>query len=205
VAEICERHNVFVISDEIHADFAFSPHKYTPYLSVSETAAQHSAACLSPAKTFNIAGIMDAIVVIPNGDYRQHFHEFEERYQINHVNVFASVAAEVAYQEGAEWLDAALAYIQGNVDLIRGFLRKNDTGISFIEPEGTFLVWMDFRSLGLNTKELAKFLADAGVALSLGHWFGREGAGFARMTVACPRATVQRALDNLAAAVKTLT
>lgn len=205
VAEICERHNVFVISDEIHADFVFPPHHYVPYLSISEKAAQHSAACLSPAKTFNIAGIMDAIVVIPNGDYLQQFHEFEERYQINHVNVFASAAGEAAYREGAGWLDAALTYIRGNVDLIKDFLQQHDLGISFIEPEGTFLVWMDFRALGLSAKELAQFLADAGVALSLGHWYGKEGAGFARMAVACPRATVQRALYNLAAAVKTLT
>lgn len=204
VAEICERHSVFVISDEIHADFAFSPHKYTPYLSLSENAAQNGAACLSPSKTFNISGIMDAVVVIPNSEYLQQFHDFEERYQINHVNVFASVAAEAAYREGAGWLDAALAYIKGNVDLIRDFLQQNDISISFIEPEGTYLVWMDFRALGLNDEELAKFLADAGVALSLGHWFGEEGTGFARMTVACPRATVQRALDNLATAAEAL-
>ena len=101
------------------------------------------------------------------------------------------------------WLDALLVYIQGNIDLIRGFLEKNSIGVSLIEPEGTFLVWLDFRELGLNAKELGVFLAkEAGIALSPGYWFGREGAGFARMTIGCPRERVQEALDNLDAAIK---
>jgi cysteine-S-conjugate beta-lyase len=205
VAEICERHNVFVIADEIHGDFVFLPHQYAPYLNVSEKAAQNGAACISPAKTFNIAGMVDAIAIIPNERYRHQFHEFAHRYQINKVNVFASVATEAAYGDGAEWLDALLIYIQGNIDLIREFLKKNAIGVSLVEPEGTFLVWLDFRELGLDAKELERFLAEeARLALSPGYWFGREGAGFARMTIGCPRKTVQSALDNLAAAVKKL-
>ncbi len=205
VAEICERHDVFVIADEIHSDFAFPPNQYFPYLNVSEKAGENGAACISPAKTFNIAGMVDAITIIPNERYRHQFHEFAHRYQINKVNVFASVATEVAYRDGAEWLDELLVYIQGNVDLIREFLEKNAIRVSLIEPEGTFLVWLDFRKLGLNAKELKRFLADeARIALSPGYWFGREGAGFARMTIGCPRGTVQSALDNLAAAVKKL-
>ena len=205
VAEICERHDVFVIADEIHGDFVFPPHQYIPYLNVSEKAAQNGSACISPAKTFNIAGMVDAITIIPNERYRHQFHEFTHRYQINKVNVFASVATEAAYRDGAEWLDELLVYIQGNVDLIREFLQKNAIRVSLIEPEGTFLVWLDFRELGLEAKVLERFLAEgAGIALSPGYWFGREGAGFARMTIGCPRETVQSALDNLAAAVKKL-
>ena len=205
VAEICEHHDVFVIADEIHGDFAFPPHQYTPYLNVSETSTQHGAACISPAKTFNISGIADAMAIIPNKTYRQQFHEFAHRYQINKVNVFASVATEVAYRDGAEWLDALIVYIQGNVGLIREHLEKNAIRVSLVEPEGTFLVWLDFRELGLDAKELARFLAvEAGIAISPGYWFGREGAGFARMTIGCPRATVERALDNIVEAVKKL-
>ncbi len=205
VAEICERYDVFVVADEIHGDFVFPPHQYIPYLTVSEKAAQNGAACISPAKTFNIAGMVDAITIIPNERYRHQFHEFAHRYQINKVNVFASVATEAAYEDGAEWLDALLIYLQGNVDLIREYLEKNAIGVSLVEPEGTFLVWLDFRELGLDAKELEKFLAhDARLALSPGYWFGREGAGFARMTIGCPRKTVQSALDNLASAVKKL-
>ena len=119
--------------------------------------------------------------------------------------MFSTIAAEAAYKEGGEWLDSLIVYIQGNVDLIRDFLQKNAINVSLIEPEGTFLVWMDFRELGLDAKVLAKFLAEeAGIALSPGYWYGREGAGFARMTIGCPRETVQRALDYLAAAIKGL-
>ena len=202
VAEICKRHDVFVIADEIHGDFAFSPHRYTPYLSVSEEVAQNGVACISPAKTFNISGMVDAMAVIPNEKFRQKFHDFAHRYQINKVNVFASVAMETAYRDGDEWLDSLLVYIQGNVDFIREHLQKNDIGVSLIEPEGTFLVWLDFRGLGLDTRKLGKFLAqEAQIALAPGYWFGREGAGFARMTIGCPRETVRRALNNLTSTV----
>jgi len=205
VAEICERQDVFVIADEIHGDFVFPPHQYIPYLNISNKVAQNAAACISPAKTFNIAGMVDAISIIPNERYRHQFHEFAHRYQINKVNVFASVATEVAFREGADWLDALLVYIQGNVKLIREFLQENAIRVSLIEPEGTFLAWLDFKELGLDVKLLERFLAEeARIALSPGYWFGREGAGFARMTIGCPRETVQSALNNLAAAVKKL-
>jgi bifunctional pyridoxal-dependent enzyme with beta-cystathionase and maltose regulon repressor activities len=205
VAAICVRHNVFVIADEIHGDIAFQPHRFIPYLTASEIAAQNGAACISPAKTFNISGMVDAITIIPNEKHRHRFHEFAHRYQINKINVFASVAIEIAYHDGADWLDALLVYLQGNVALIREFLQANANRVSMIEPEGTFLVWLDFRELGLDAKALERFLAhEAKVALSPGYWFGREGAGFARMTIGCPRATVHRALENLAAAVKGL-
>jgi cystathionine beta-lyase len=110
---------------------------------------------------------------------------------------------EAAYRDGAEWLDKLLVYIRGNVDLVRAHLQKNNPRVSLVEPEGTFLAWLDFRDLGLDAKELEKFLSqEAQIALAPGYWFGREGAGFARMTVACPRETVQSALDNLTAALE---
>jgi len=205
VAAICERNDVFVIADEIHGDFAFAPHKYVPYLNVSESAAQNAAACISPAKSFNISGMVDAITIIPNEIHRHRFHEFAHHYEINKINVFASVAVEAAYSDGGDWLDALLIYLQGNVDLIKEFLQAKVMNVSLIEPEGTFLVWLDFRELGLDAKALERFLAhEANIALAPGYWFGREGAGFARMTIACPRSTIKRALDNLAIAVQGL-
>jgi cystathionine beta-lyase len=205
VAEICARHAVLVVSDEIHGDFVFPPHRYTPFLSISEEAARSGVACLSPAKTFNMAGMVDAMAVIPSEETRLQFRDFCHRYQTNKVNVFATAATEAAYREGAEWLDALLAYIQGNVALMTRYLAASPLGVSLIEPEGTFLAWLDFRELGLDAKALARFLAqEAGLALSPGYWFGREGAGFARMTIGCPRETLQKALDNLATAVAEL-
>ncbi|HID51132.1 MAG TPA: pyridoxal phosphate-dependent aminotransferase [Anaerolineae bacterium] len=203
VAAICARHHVFVIADEIHGDFAFPPHRYIPYLTVSESASRNAAACISPAKTFNIAGMVDAMTIIPNETHREQFHDFAHRYQMNKVNVFASAATEAAYRDGAAWLDALLVYLQENIAFIREYLQANVGGISLIEPEGTFLAWLDFRGLGLEAKALEIFLAqEAEIALSPGYWFGREGAGFARMTTGCPRATIERALANLAVAVR---
>jgi cystathionine beta-lyase len=110
--------------------------------------------------------MVDAIAIIPNETFRDQFHQFAHRYQINKINVFSSVATEVAYQEGAEWVDALLIYIQGNINLISGYLRKNINRVSLVESEGTFLAWLDFRELGLDPKELARFLAEeAGLAL----------------------------------------
>ena len=203
IAEICKRYGIFIIADEIHGDFALPPHTYTPFLTVSEKVFDNGAACISPAKTFNISGMVDAIVVIPNEDFRGQFHEFAHRYQINKVNVFASAAIEAAYRHGGEWLDELLVYIQGNVDLIKEHLEK--TPVSLVEPEGTFLAWLDFRELGLDVKALDKFLAQkAGIAIAPGYWFGREGAGFGRMTIGCPRPTLQHALDQLASAIEKL-
>lgn len=198
VANICAEHGVFVISDEIHGDFAFPPHRYTPYLSVSETAAQNGAACLSPAKTFNISGMVDAFAVIPNDEYRQQFHSFAHRYQINKTNIFTNTAVVAAFEEGSTWLDELITYLQGNVTFIREFLQANQMKVSLIEPEGTFLAWLDFRALGMDVKVLEKKLTqEAGVALSTGFWYGREGAGFARMTIGCPRQTIQQALEKM--------
>ena len=203
VAEICRQHNVYAISDEIHGDFAFAPHQYTPYLKGLDN--ENAAACLSPGKTFNISGLVDAVVVLPNDEDRQQFHDFCERYQMNHVNVFGTLAMDTAYREGTEWLTAVIDYIQGNLDYIRDFLQAEDIGVSLIEPEGTYLAWFDFRKLGMDAQALAKFLAeDAGIATAPGHWYGEAGAGFARITIGCPRATVQKALTSLSSAIKRL-
>ncbi len=203
VAEICKRNNVFVIADEIHADFTLPPHRFFPYLKVAD--GENAASCIAPTKTFNIPGVTDALCIIPNEKYRKRFLEFTGRYHINKVNVFALAATEAAYREGEGWLNELLAYLQENVDFVRKYLHQNDIGVSLIEPEGTFLAWLDFRDLGLDVKMLEKFLAqEAQIALAPGYWFGREGAGFARMTIACPRRTIVKALNNLKLAASKL-
>ncbi len=149
--------------------------------------------------------MVDALTIIPDERHRQRFHEFAHRYQINKVNVFASAATEAAYKEGGEWLDALLVYLQENVAFIRKYLQQSDINVALIEPEGTFLAWLDFRGLGLDAKALERFLAqEAQIALAQGYWFGREGAGFARMTIGCPRETIRKALDNLIQAANKL-
>lgn len=205
VAEICDRHDVFVIADEIHGDFVFPPHRYAPYLTVADAPDANAAACLSAAKTFNVAGMVDAQVAIPNAHHREALRGFVRRYFMTKTNVLATAAIEAAYRDGAAWLDELLSYVRGNVELVRRHLASHDLGVSLVEPDGTFMLWLDFRELDMDAKELERLLGrEAGVALAQGYWFGREGAGFARMTVGCPRSTVQRALDRLTVALGSL-
>jgi cystathionine beta-lyase len=203
VGEICQQHNVLVISDEIHGDIVYGPHRFTPILSISEDLAQNAVACLSPAKSFNIPGLVDAFAVIPKAAYREQFHDFAHRYQINKTNVFASAAIEAAYSAGADWLDDLLAYLQGNIDFLESYLADELPRIELVEPEGTYLVWLNLEALEMDAKDLERFLADdAQLALNSGHWFGREGAGFARMNIACPRVILKDALLRLTKAVQ---
>jgi len=198
VARICEAHNVMVLADEIHADIIYGAHQFTPFLTVSDK----GASCLSPAKTFNIAGMVDALVVIPDTDIREQYHDFAHRFQINKTNVFTSAAVEAGYSHSGQWVDDLLVYLQANIDFIRSYLADNIPQVKLIEPEGTYLVWLDFNGLGLGVKELMQFLTqEADIAVNAGHWFGREGAGFARMNIACPRITIENALSQLRDAI----
>jgi len=188
-----------IISDEIHGDIIYPPHRYTPFISISDETSQTSVTCISPAKTFNIAGMVDALVIIPNETHRDQFRDFAHRYQINKTNVFASAAIEAAYsKQGGQWLDDLLAYLQANINFLRSYLIEEIPKIKLIEPEGTYLVWLDFRDLDLGAKELANFLVHRSrIAVNPGYWFGREGAGFARMNIACPRSILEEALLRL--------
>ena len=198
VGEICKKHDVLIISDEIHGDIVYLPHVFTPFASISDDLAQQCVICLSPAKTFNIAGMVDAMVVIPNEAYRDQFHDFAHRYQINKTNVFASAAIEAAYSTGGDWLNTLLVYLQANIDFLRTYLADNIPQVKLIEPEGTYLVWLDFLALELDAKALEQFLAqEAKLALNAGYWFGRDGAGYARMNIACPQSMLQDALVRL--------
>jgi cystathionine beta-lyase len=202
VGEICRQHNVLVISDEIHGDIVYKDNRYTPFTSISDELAQASFACLSPAKTFNMAGMIDALAIIPHKKSRTRFHDFAHRFQINKTNVFASAAIEAAYSRGGQWLDELLAYLQSNIDFLQSTLCESLPQVKLIEPEGTYLVWLDFRELGLDAKALEKFLAQkARLALNSGYWFGREGAGYARMNIACPQSVLREALLRLTRAV----
>ncbi|CAB5081831.1 Aspartate aminotransferase (EC [Olavius algarvensis associated proteobacterium Delta 3] len=201
--EICRQHNVLLISDEIHGDIVYKPHQYTPFSSISDELARISATCLSPAKTFNISGVIDAMTVIANEEYRDRFHEFAHRYHINKTNVFASAAIEAAYSQGGKWLDELLSYLRANIDFLKSYLHDNLPQVRLIEPEGTYLAWLNFEELGLDAKELEKFLAQkAQLALNSGYWFGREGAGYSRMNIACPKSILHEALLRLTNAAR---
>jgi len=204
LSEICIRNNVFIISDEIHADITYQ-NRYTPAASVSREAALNTATCISPIKSFNLAGVANSMIVIENEEKRRLCSDWYNRLEINKNNVFTNASMLAAYTRGEPWLEQIIEYLQGNIEFLRNFLRQKTPLIKLIEPEGTFLLWLDFRELGFEVKQLETFLtAEARMATNPGQWFGREGVGFVRINIACPRSTLATALHQLEKAINKL-
>ncbi len=202
LGDICARHNVLVVSDEIHGDITFEGHDYTPFASLGPQYSQNAITCLSPAKSFNIAACCSAFTVISDEARRHAFQMENSRLTVNKNNAFASVAMTAAYRKGGPWLDDVLSYLAENVALVREQL-AHVSGVEMIEPDGTFLVWLDFRGLRLSPEELTNFLRNkAGWAVTRGEAFGIEGEGFARLNIACTRAKLKTALQQLSTAIK---
>lgn len=204
IADICYDNQVLVISDEIHSDFAFGNHKHIPFASVSEKAAQNSITFMAPSKTFNIAGIVSAYSIIPNEKLRTKYHEYLASSELDEAHIFAYLAAEKAYDEGAEWLSEVKKYIWDNISFVDQFLQTNIPQIKAMLPEASFLIWLDCRDLGFETqKELESFfINDAKLALNSGTMFGDQGKGFMRLNVGTQRSVLEKALNNLLKAVK---
>ncbi|MDJ0938109.1 MAG: MalY/PatB family protein [Kiloniellales bacterium] len=204
LGDICARHDVLVVADEMHGDLVFSGKRYTPFASLGPEFSENCITCLSPAKTFNIAACCSAFTVITDDRKRKAFQAENSRLTVNKNNAFANVAMEAAFTQGRPWLEDVLAYLEGNVDLVRDHLDEIDT-VDLIEPEGTFLLWLDLRKLGLSPDDLAAFLRKrAKWAVTHGRAFGEEGAGFARVNIACTRAKLEAALDKFTSAVRSL-
>jgi len=205
VNEICQRHNVLVISDEIHSDIVYNKYTFTPFASISEVAAQNTFVCLSPAKTFNIAAVTDGLLIIANDKYRQQYLKLTKRLLVNKNNAFSNVAMETAYRNGAMWLEQLIIYLNKNIEFMKNYLIEEMPEVEMSEPEGSFLAWLNFQHLNMEAKELEQFLAKkAKVALNSGYWFGREGAGYARMTFACPKLILEQGLSRISQAINTL-
>ena len=201
LGDICLRHNVLVVSDEIHGGITFGGHDYTPIAALGPAYADNAITCLSPAKSFNIAACCSAFTVVSNAARRKAFQEENSRLTVNKNNAFASAAMTAAYADGGPWLDDVLDYLAGNVELVRAALAPLET-VQMLEPEGTFLLWLDFRALGLTPEDLTKFLrGKAGWAVTRGQAFGVEGEGFARLNIACTRAKLVTALSLLTTAL----
>jgi len=204
LGDICAHHNVLVVSDEIHCDITFSGNKYTPFSSLGPEYASNCIACLSPAKSFNIASCCSSFTVIVDNEKRKTFQTENSRLTVNKNNAFASAAMEAAYRYGEPWLNEALAYLEKNVELVRNRLH-DISGVELIEPEGTFLLWLDFRQLNMTPDHLMAFLRDkAKWAVTRGDAFGIEGSGFVRLNIACARAKLKAAFDKLTNAISML-
>lgn len=201
IADICAKNGVIVISDEIHCDMALTGYKHTVFATVSETAAQNSVTLMAASKTFNIAGLKSSYHIIHNKALRKQYSEYLTRSELNTAHLFATTAVAVAYNEGDEWLAQMLQYVEENIAFLDKYLKENMPKISFIHPQASYLVFLDARELGMSQERLVEFfLKEAKVAMNDGTMFGQEGAGFMRMNLGCPRATLEQALKQIKAA-----
>ena len=203
--EICRRHGVLVVSDEIHCDFTWPEHPHTPFIEAMPELKDSAIVCTAPSKTFNLAGLQVSNLFIPNREIRDKVQQEIDNTGWSGLNNVGLAACKAAYNEGAEWLDALKDYLRGNVDFMRDRLRENLPMLRLIEPEGTYLAWVDCSALGLTPGQLHDLIANrARLWLDDGNIFGRQGEQFQRFVLACPRATLREGLDRLAQAVKML-
>ena len=205
LGEICLEHNIIVVSDEIHADILFEGYKHLPFASISPAFSHHSITCTAPSKTFNLAGLQTSTIIIPNKKYYKLYNNALDSLALDENNVFGLVALEAAYRYGEEWLEQLLSYLNENLKFLMKYFKERIPRIKVIKPEGTYLVWLDCRQLGLSAKDLNNFmLKKAGVALDDGDWFGTEGEGFMRINIACPRSVLEEGLKRIERAVNSL-
>ncbi len=204
IVEICNRNNVLILSDEIHSDLILSKKEHIPLLQI-EGSHQNTIAFFAASKTFNLAGLSTSFLIIPDDSLRRKFET-----QLNHLhlgmgNIFGNLALETAYNDGEKWLEELLEYLRNNYHYLKEFIEKKLPLIKVIPTEATYLVWLDMSGLNMEEKELRDFIIqDAGLGLNDGPSFGKAGAGFQRINIACPRETLKSALNRLELAVKNL-
>lgn len=203
LAEICHRHNIIVISDEIHCDLALWGNRHVPFATVSDEAAQCSITFGAPSKTFNIAGIVSSYSIIPNDELRKKYYGWLEANELNEPCLFSPIATIAAFRQGEPWRKEMLKYVEGNIDFTINYIKENIPNIHPWRPQASFLVWLDCRNLGLTHDALIDlFVNKARLALNDGAIFGKEGSGFMRLNVGCSRSKLEEALERLAKAVK---
>ncbi|MBI0539483.1 pyridoxal phosphate-dependent aminotransferase [Roseomonas sp. KE2513] len=203
MGEICLRHGILVISDEIHQDLIMaSAQRHIPFASLGDDFAQNSITCTAPSKTFNLPGLQCANVFVPNPRLRGELRRQIERNTAGHVNTLGLVAAEAAYAHGEPWLEALLAYLRNNHAYFASAFEDSNTGIEVLPTDSLYLAWMDCRQLGMDAATLDRFmLTEARVWLDKGQKFGLEGHGYMRANLGCPRATVEEAVRRIKRAV----
>ena len=196
--DICLKNNILVISDEIHADIVYQPHKYTPFASISKEASMNSITVMSHSKTFNIAGLSTSYVFTENKLMLEKYNKLLNTYHLNGGNIFGTEALIAAYNYGEEWLEDLISYLSGNIEFVDNYLKQKIPKIKAIIPESTFLIWLDCRDLGLNSNELKDFFYNKSkVAVNEGISFGQEGEGFMRLNIGTPRSIVEKAMTQI--------
>lgn len=205
VAEVCRDNGVVLVSDEIYGDMMLGGRRHIPTASVSPVAKDITITLGAPSKTFNIPGIVSAWAVVKSPEVREPFFNWLTASEFNAPPIAAMVATQAAYENGGEWLDQALKYLQDNVNFAAEYCDRHIPGVKLYRPEASFTVWLDFNELGLSREALVKLLVERGhLALSEGSTFGNEGYGFMRMNIGVPRTILESGLSNLATAVSSL-
>lgn len=203
IGELCKKHDVTIISDEIHCDFIFQPHEHIHIASLTEDLANRTITLIAPSKSFNVAGFSTAAAIIPNPERHAAYQAEVDKIHIENGNIFGSVALKTAYEQGDEWMRQLIEYLQGNVDFVYDFMTANIPSVHCYKPEATFLMWLDFRKWGMTQEELNRFLVqEAGLGLGDGSVYGIEGTGFQRLNIGTPRSVLQRAMNQLLEAVR---
>ena len=197
IGDICIRNNVVVVADEIHCELVHPGFTYTPFASVSEEFQKHSVTCISPSKAFNIAGLQIANIIVENDKWRQRIDKAININEVCDVNPFGVIATIAAYNEGEEWLNQLLQYIHGNYLFFKDYCEEHLPQLPVAPLEGTYLAWMDCRSLGISSEELEEeLMKEAKLWLNAGSMYGKEGEGFMRWNLACPRQLVKEGLER---------
>lgn len=203
LGEICIRHNVLVISDEIHCELVYPGHKHLPFASISEEFLKHSVTCISPSKAFNIAGLQIANIIVPDDEIRRKIDRAINVNEVCDVNPFGVIATIAAYNEGEEWLDQLVGYIGENYKFMKDFCAVNLPEFPLAVLEGTYLAWMDCSALHIPSEELGvRLQKEAKLWLNAGAIYGKDGDNFMRWNLACPRERVADGLNRFLAFVK---
>ncbi len=198
LAEICLEHDIKVVADEIHSDLVYAPHKHIPFATLSEAVANITITAIGPGKTFNTAGLAISTVVVQNEAMRAAFSDAYECIHFAQGNVFAHAGFEAAYREGEAWLEQLLIHLQRNIEKLRELAQRHSDKIRFVDPQGTYLTWLDCSGLGLNSSELKRFfIEEAALGLSPGVSFGKEGKGYMRLNFAVPGPIMDDAIAQL--------
>lgn len=203
VADICLKHNVLLISDEIHCDIVFDNNKHYPLLNLDEKYQNNFISLYSPGKTFNVAGLKVGFSVIPNKDIRDAFNAMQVAMSLDIKNTFGVEVVSCAYtKDGEQWLGECLDYMQQNIDFVQQYIKENMPNVSMIRPQATFLCWIDLSALGFDDKELSRrIIFDANVICVPGTWFGPGGEQHLRLNIGCPRSILKEALDRITKAL----
>ncbi len=198
IAELCKKYDVIVVADEIHCDLVQKPYRHIHFASLDEDASHRSVTIISPAKSFNVAGLSSSVVIVPDAAMRERFHQAEEAIHVGQGNIFGTIAIEQAFTHGDEWVDQLNDYIGGNIDFILKFLAEKIPSVKCYRPEAMYLIWLDFTEWGMTHKELCDFMLNAArIGMTEGRFFGVEGEGYMRMNVAAPRSVIEQAMNQL--------